>query len=157
MAELGLVTLATVARRVGQAGLPASRRQCSTPQLTPPQLLAMLGLRRDADGTVREAEVRGAEPRERRAAWGLHRVPDDTTVSRVLRRLNAASPGPLMSAVVARLMPRLARPRRERSRRPGSPLGRSGPSSSREPQIGNRGSPGAPGCSGPGPWLATTA
>jgi hypothetical protein len=68
MAEIGLVTCATIALQVGQAALPASRSQFSKRQCTPPQLLAIRYLRRDEDWTFRAAEVRLAEHTELRAA-----------------------------------------------------------------------------------------
>jgi hypothetical protein len=71
---------ARVARRVGHIVLPAHRRQFSTRRFTQPQLLAILGLRCSEDGTFRDAEVRLAEHRERRAALGWTCVPDDTAL-----------------------------------------------------------------------------
>lgn len=105
MAEVGVVTCASVALRVGQAVLLAFRRKCSDHCLTPPQLLAVLCLMRDEDWTVREAEVRLAGHRERRAALRLPQVPDDTTPYRCLRRLDAAVLEPVLSAAVERLLP----------------------------------------------------
>lgn len=71
MAEVGFVKCATVALRVGQAVLPASRRTCSQPRGQQPQLLAILCLMRDEDWTFHKAEVRLAEHAELRAALGL--------------------------------------------------------------------------------------
>ena len=76
MAEVGLVKFAAVALRVGQAVLPAYRSKFSKHCFQPPQLLAILCLMRDEDWTFREAEVRLAEHRERRAALGLSLAPD---------------------------------------------------------------------------------
>jgi hypothetical protein len=65
----------------------------------------MLCLMRDEDWTCREAEVRLAEHRERRAARGLHGVPDSTTLYRFLRRLDKAVLPQALRAVVQRLSP----------------------------------------------------
>ena len=105
MAEVGLVTCASVALRVGQAALPADRSKVSKPRFRPPQLLAVLCRRRDAEWTFREAEVRLAEHAERRAALGLRHGPDSTTVYRVLRRLHEAVLEQSVSAVIPRLVP----------------------------------------------------
>jgi hypothetical protein len=110
MAELGLITCTRGALSIGQAVLPAYRRKCSTHQFTQPQLLALLCLMRDEDWTVREAEVRWAEHRELRAALGLRRVPDYTTLYRFLRRLDESVPEQARSAVVARLRPQPSPP-----------------------------------------------
>jgi hypothetical protein len=88
MAEVGLVTFARVALRVGQAALSAYRSKFSKPRFTQPQRLAMLCFMRYEDWTFREAEVRLAEHRELRAALGLDHVPDYTTLYRVLRWLD---------------------------------------------------------------------
>ena len=105
MAEVGLVTFARVALRVGQAALPAYRSKFSKHRFRQPQLLAVLCLMRDEDWTFREAEVRLAEHSERRAALGLRHVPDSTTVYRFLRRLNEAVLEQILSAVIQRLVP----------------------------------------------------
>jgi hypothetical protein len=105
MAALGGVRVARVALRVSQAVLPASRRTFSTPQLTPPQRLAMLCLRRDEDWTCRDAEVRLAAQGEWRAALGLHSVPADTPLDRWLRRLDEAVLAQIRRALVERLLP----------------------------------------------------
>jgi hypothetical protein len=55
-------------------------------------------------GSCREAEVRLAEPRERRGALGLDGVPDYTPLCRFLRRLDEAVLEQRLSAVVQRLM-----------------------------------------------------
>jgi len=55
-----------------------------------PQLLAVLCLMRSEDWTFRAAAVRLAEHQELRGVLGLHGVPDYTTLSRLLRRLDAA-------------------------------------------------------------------
>jgi hypothetical protein len=90
MAEIGFVTCARVARRVGQAVLSASRSQFSKHRFPQPPLLAMLCLIRDEDWTFREAEVRLDEQRELRAALGLTQALEFTTLDRFRRRLDAA-------------------------------------------------------------------
>ena len=91
MAEIGFVKFAQIALQVGQAALPAYRRTCSKRRLAQPPRLAIGCLMRDEDWTSREAEVRLAEHTDRRAALGLQRAPDYTTVDRVLRRLAEAA------------------------------------------------------------------
>ena len=105
MAEVGLVPLARVALRAGQAVLPAYRSKFSKHRFTQPQLLAVLCLMRYEDWTFREAEVRFAEHRELRAALGLDQVPDHPTLYRFLRRLDEAVLEQVLSAVVQRLLP----------------------------------------------------
>jgi hypothetical protein len=100
MAEIGVVKCASVALRVGQAVLPASRRKFSTRQFTPPQLLAMLCLRRDADWTFRETAVRLAAQSDLRMALGLRHVPDDTRRHRCLRRLDETTIEPALTEVL---------------------------------------------------------
>jgi hypothetical protein len=94
-----------MALHVGQAVLPAYRSKFSTHRFTQPQLLAVLCLMRYEDWTCREAEVRLAEHRARRAALGLDHVPDYTTLYRFLRRLDETVLEQMLSAVVQRLMP----------------------------------------------------
>jgi len=110
MAEIALITFTRVALSIGQAVLPADRSTFSTHQFTQPPLLALFCWMRDEDWTVREAEVRWAEPRELRAALGLRRVPDDTTLYRFRRRLDASVLEQALSAVVARLRPQPSPP-----------------------------------------------
>jgi hypothetical protein len=105
MAEIGLVTFATIALQVGQAALPTYRSKFSKRHYTQPQLLAILGPMRYEDWTLREAEVRLAEHTELRTAVQLRRVPDYTTVYRFLRRLDEAALEQTLSAVVQRLAP----------------------------------------------------
>jgi Transposase DDE domain/Transposase domain (DUF772) len=105
MAEIGLVTFATIALQVGQAALSAYRSKFSKHQFTQPQLLAILCLMRYEDWTFREAEVRLAEHTELRTALRLQRAPDYTTVYRFLRRLNETALDNTLSAVVQRLDP----------------------------------------------------
>jgi Transposase domain (DUF772) len=97
MAEIGLIIFARVALRIGQVVPPAYRSNFSKHQFTQPQLLAMLCLMRDEDWTFRELEVRVADHLELRAALGLHRVPDYTTLYRFLRRLNEAVLGQFLT------------------------------------------------------------
>jgi len=105
MAEVGLVSFARVALRVGRVAFPAYRRKSSKHRFTQLQRLAMLCLMRYEDWTFRGAEVRLAEHRELRAALGLDHVPDDTTLYRFLGRLNEAVLELILSAVVQRLLP----------------------------------------------------
>jgi len=97
MAEVGLITFARGALRIGQAVLPAYRGNFSKHQFAQPQLLAILCLMRYEDWTFREPEVRVADDRELRAALGLHRVPDYTTLYRFLRPLDEAVLGQLLT------------------------------------------------------------
>jgi hypothetical protein len=87
MAEVGLVAFARIARRVAEAVIPAYKSKYSKRVFTQPQLLAVLCLMRYEDWTFREAEVRLAEHGELRAALGLARTPDYTTLYRFLRRV----------------------------------------------------------------------
>jgi hypothetical protein len=105
MAEVGLVTFARVALRVGQSALPAYRSTCSKRRFQQPQRLAIRCLMRDEDWTFRDAEVRRTEHTERRAALGLPHVPDSPTLYRFLRRLNEAALACILSAVVQQLVP----------------------------------------------------
>jgi hypothetical protein len=67
----------------------------------------MVCLRRAADWTLREAEVRLADPAALRTALGVRHVPDSTTGYRLLRRLAAAALAHPVRAVVPR---RVSRP-----------------------------------------------
>jgi IS5 family transposase len=87
MAEVGLVQFAQLAREVAEAALPSYRSKYSKRRFTQPQLLAILCLMRFEDWTFREAEVRLAEHRELREALRLTPVPDYSTLSRFLQRL----------------------------------------------------------------------
>jgi hypothetical protein len=87
MAEVGLVAFARIARRVAEAVIPAYKSKYSKRVFTQPQLLAVLCLMRYEDWTFREAEVRLAEHGELRAALGLARTPDYTTLYRFLCRV----------------------------------------------------------------------
>jgi hypothetical protein len=104
-AEVGLVRFAQVAREVAETVLPAYRSQYSKHLFTQPSLLATLCLMREEDWTFREAEVRLGEHQELRAALGLARVPDDTTLYRFLRRLDEEVVMHALTTVVARLPP----------------------------------------------------
>jgi hypothetical protein len=105
MAEVGAVRFAAVARSVAEAVLPAYRSKYSKRLFTQPQLLAVLCVMRYEDWTFREAEVRLAEHSELRAALGLSRVPDHTTLYRFLRRLPEERLAAALSEVVRRLPP----------------------------------------------------
>jgi hypothetical protein len=66
----------------------------------------MVGLRRAADWTWREAEVRLADQAARRTALGVRHVPDSTTGYRLLRRLAAAALAhPVRAGVPRRVSP----------------------------------------------------
>jgi DDE family transposase len=86
MAEIGLVQFARVAREVAEAALPRYRSPFSKHTFTQPTLLAILCLMRYEDWTYCEAEVRLQEHAELRAALGIERVPDYTTLYRCVRR-----------------------------------------------------------------------
>jgi hypothetical protein len=108
MAEVGVVRFAHVARAVAETVLPSSRSTYAKHLLTQPSLLSilcLLCLMRDEDWTFREAAVRLGEQQELRAALGLERVPDDTTRSRFVRRLEAGGVTQALTAAVARLPP----------------------------------------------------
>lgn len=103
MVGIGLVKFATMALQVGQATLPAYHSKSSKRRFQQPQRLAVLCLMRYEDWTFCAAEVRRAEHAELRAALGLQRVPDDTTVDRFLRRLDEVALDQTLNAVVQRL------------------------------------------------------
>jgi hypothetical protein len=105
MAEVGLVRFAHVARAVAETVLPNYRSKYSKRLFTQPSLLAILCLMRYEDWTFREAEVRLGEHQELRAALGLERVPDYTTLYRFLRRVDTEVVSHALSAAVARLPP----------------------------------------------------
>src|SRR5690348_18079813 len=90
MARVGLVQFARVARSVAETAMPRYAYARSKHTFTQPQLLAVLLLMRYDGWTFREAEVRLAEHTELRAALGLARVPDYTTLWRFLDRLDLA-------------------------------------------------------------------
>jgi hypothetical protein len=103
MAEVGLVRFAQVAREVAETVLPTYRGTYSRHLFTQPSLLAILFLMRYEDWTFRELEVRLGEHQELPTALGVERVPDDTTLSRFLRRLDGAVVTQALTAAVARL------------------------------------------------------
>ena len=105
MAEVGLVRFALVAREVAETVLPSYRSKYSKHLFTQPALLAILCLMRYEDWTFREAQVRLGEHQELRAALGLERVPDYTTLYRFLRRLDTEVVTHALTAAVARLAP----------------------------------------------------
>jgi hypothetical protein len=105
MAEVGLVRFAQVARAVAETVLPSYRSKYSKRLFTQPSLLAILCVMRYEDWTFREAEVRLGEHQELRAALGLERVPDYTTLYRFLRRLDGEVVTHALWAAVARLPP----------------------------------------------------
>jgi hypothetical protein len=105
MAEVGLVRFAHVAHEVAEAVLPSYRSKYSKHLFTQPALLAILCPMRYEDWTFREAEVRLGEHQELRAALGLERVPDYTTLYRFLRRLDGEVLTQALRATVARLPP----------------------------------------------------
>jgi hypothetical protein len=102
MAEVGSVTCARVALRVGRVALPAYRSTFAQRQLQRPPRLAVRCPMRDEAWPVREAEARPAEHPALRAALGLQHVPDDPTVYRLLRRPDEAAPEQVVSAVARR-------------------------------------------------------
>ena len=105
MAEIGLVRFARVAMEVARAVVPAHRSKYSKRVFTQPQLLGILCLMRYEDWTYREAEVRLEEHTELRAALGLSRVPDHTTLYRFLGRLDEPLLARALAETVARLLP----------------------------------------------------
>jgi hypothetical protein len=105
MAEVGSVTSARVALRIGQAPLPAYGSTFSKQRFQQPQLLAIVCLMRDEDGTFREAEVRLATHRELRRALGLDHVPDDPTLYRFLHRRDETVLEESLSAAAQQLVP----------------------------------------------------
>ena len=83
IAEVGVVRfahVAHVAHEVAEAVLPSYRSKYAKHLFTQPALLAILCLMRYEDWTFREAEVRLGAQQELRAALGLERVPDYTTL-----------------------------------------------------------------------------
>src|SRR5215469_13377578 len=105
MAEVGLVRFAQVAREVAEAVLPTYRSKYSKHLFAQPSLLAILCLMRFEDWTFREAEVRLGEHQELRAALGIDRVPDYTTLYRFLRRVDTEVVTHALGEAVARLPP----------------------------------------------------
>lgn len=106
MAEVGLVLFAKTALEVMQEVLPAYSGKYSKHTFTQPQLMTVLCLMRFEDWTFREAEVRLAEHSDLRAALGLGRVPDHTTLYRFMRRVTDEMLDEVLIAVAQRLVPR---------------------------------------------------
>src|SRR5215472_15831500 len=103
MAEVGLLAFARTALEVGRAVLPPYRTRFSKRQFTQPQLLAILGLMRYEDWTLREAEVRLREHAELRQVLGLKSVPDFTTLYRFLQRVDEGTLARAVDETVRRL------------------------------------------------------
>jgi Transposase domain (DUF772) len=153
MAEVGLVLFARTAMKVMQEALPAYSSKFSKHTFTQPQLMTILCLMRFEDWTFREAEVRLAEHCELRAALGLQRVPDHTTLYRFMRRVTDQMLDTVLIAVVQHL------PNRRRGRKPkrvtvavdatGLSPARSAPSSSTGSATTATGWNGGIGASGP--------
>jgi hypothetical protein len=106
MAEVGLVLFARTALEVMQEVLPAYSGKFSKHTFTQPQLMTILCLMRFEDWTFREAEVRLAEHSDLRAALGLERAPDHTTLYRFMRRVTDEVLDQVLFAVAQRLVPR---------------------------------------------------
>jgi len=106
MAEVGLVLFARTALEVMREVLPAYSGKYSKHTFTQPQLMTVLCLMRFEDWTFREAEVRLAEHSDLRAALGLERVPDHTTLYRFMRRVTDEMLDEVLIAVAQRLVPR---------------------------------------------------
>lgn len=111
MAEVGLVLSAKTALEVMQELLPPYGSKYSKHTFT--QLMTVLCLMRFKDWTFCEAKVRLAEHSDLRAALGLERVPDHTTLYRFMRRVTDEMLDEVLIAVAQRLVPR----RRGRKRR----------------------------------------
>jgi hypothetical protein len=105
MAEIGVVRFAQVAREVAEAALSQYRSRFSKHTFTQPTLLAILCLMRYEDWTYREAEVRLREHAELRAALGLERVPDYTTLYRCVRRTDEQEMTRLLHETIRRMPP----------------------------------------------------
>jgi hypothetical protein len=106
MAEVGLVLFARTALAVMQEVLPPYGSKYSKHTFTQPQLMTILCLMRFEDWTFREAEVRLAEHSDLKAALGLERVPDHTTLYRFMRRVTDEVLDEVLIAVAQRLVPR---------------------------------------------------
>lgn len=103
--------LAAVALQVGRAVVPDYRAPRSRHVYTQPQLLAVLCLMRYHDWTFRDAEVRLAEHAELRAALGLARAPDHTTLWRFLARVPLAALQAMLEDMLAEVLRRSRRRR----------------------------------------------
>jgi hypothetical protein len=106
MAEVGLVLFAKTALEVMREVMPPYGSKFSKHIFTQPQLMTLLCLMRFEDWTFREAEVRLAEHSELRAALGLERVPDHTTLYRFMRRVTDEMLDTVLIAVATSLVPR---------------------------------------------------
>ena len=106
MAEVGLVLFAKTALGVMLKVLPPYGSKYSKHTFTQPQLMTILCLMRFEDWTFREAEVRLAEHSDLRAALGLERAPDHTTLYRFMRRVTDEMLDEVLIAVAQRLVPR---------------------------------------------------
>ena len=102
MAEIGLVRFARMALEVSEAVLPAHRSKFGKRLFTQPQLLAILCLMRYEDWTFREAEVL-QQHSELHSALRLKPIPDYTTLSRFLLRLNPDDVARVMNEIVRRM------------------------------------------------------
>lgn len=105
MAEVGLVRFAQVTMEVAKGCLPPYAAPRSKHIFTQHQLVTLVCLMRYAGWTYRDAEVRLAEHRELRAALGLGRVPDFTTLAKFFRRLTPGMVQRVMEATVQRMPP----------------------------------------------------
>src|ERR671912_589135 len=103
MAEVGLVLFAKTALGVMLKVLPPYGSKYSKHTFTQPQLMTILCLMRFEDWTFREAEVRLAEHSDLRAALGLERAPDHTTLYRFMRRVTDEVLDEVLIAVAARV------------------------------------------------------
>jgi len=105
MAEIGAVRFAQVARDVAEGVVPRYRSPFSKHTFTQPSLLAILCLMRYEDWTYREAEVHLREHAELRAALGLERVPDYSTLYRCVRRTSEDELTRLLQETLRRMPP----------------------------------------------------
>jgi hypothetical protein len=106
MAEVGLVIFAKTALAVMNEVVAPYGSKYSKHTFTQPQLMTILCLMRFEDWTFREAEVRLAEHSDLRAALGLERAPDHTTLYRFMRRVTDEMLDEVLIAVAQRLVPR---------------------------------------------------
>jgi hypothetical protein len=97
MAETGLIHCAQVARQVAEAALLRYRSRHSKHPCAQPTLLSLPCVMRHADLTIRETEVHLAEHSGLRDALGLAWIPDHTTLSRCVRRLNVRNVDQLLA------------------------------------------------------------
>ena len=102
MAEVGLVQLARVSLKICREAVAERRSKYSKKTYTQPQLLAILVLCRYEDWSLREAEVRLSEHRELCKALALRTVPDYSTLSYFLSRLQTEQLDAVLKAVAQR-------------------------------------------------------